>query len=214
MAVLVNSSVTQGAGNLSPAAFTVTAGNTLIVIAEIDDTTTTPTVGDNNSNSFTTHSASPFTLSTAVIRFYVWYVKSANAGSTTVTVTKGSVASVAYVLEYSGLHATAPEDGSSSNDSGSSTNPSPGAISASAGGIIIGCVADNANPTAGSGYTERLNNSAFNFFSKLEDETTPHTASGSFTPNWTAAANSWGAIGLAFKDAGATTRKVIIGPKP
>jgi hypothetical protein len=123
-----NTSLATNAGGLTSHSVAFTSNNTLknLIVAQVivQGTTTTVTVSDSRSNSYSTVSAVSWaTGGVAILSFYVPNI-AAGANTVTATVTSGSPTSIRIVIcEYSGAATSAVLDTSSGLSFNSSSSP-------------------------------------------------------------------------------------------
>ena len=187
----VQSTSKRQASGANAKAFTsnVIAGNLLLACLALETDTATVTSLADGVNTWTAVGA--LQVLSGVGACNIYYAKNVAAGATTVTLTPTVGASELSILEYSGLHATAPFDVTlTGQGTGASASSGSQAI-AGANELIIGYILGNRPISAGSGFTQREND-AFNQYTFVEDkvsgttETVVATLSGSPTIQWAA----------------------------
>jgi hypothetical protein len=172
---LVQSKVGNGGGynntNVQSFDSSVTAGNTIILGLVTGTAETISSITDTQSNTYT----QILSETGEERKIWLYRVNSANAGSTTVTVTYGTgqfADTIMFLREYSGLDTTNLVDQTASGNSGTSfvTSHASGTTSATdtASELIIGLVGSSgsSNPvfTAESGYSNLLAGFGFDAF--------------------------------------------------
>jgi hypothetical protein len=151
------------------------AGNTLVVICAEKNGTTTLTIADTSTNSWTAATAAVNGTDGVTTRaFYCVNCKSSTAGANTVTVTGTAAASQMkmIILEYSNVSAF--DTGASTGDAtGNNAAPTATSQTAAATSDLVVAYASNGGSSntisAGTGYTARLSSSDTNSTLAVED---------------------------------------------
>ncbi len=160
------------------AAITVTAGNTLIVLAQHSYAGCPPTASDNLGNTFTKKN----TLSTSSGVYVIWTAPVTVAGSCTVTLAAGCGSlRFSSVLEYSNLTAD-PYDKSATSDGTTNSMSSPSVTPGYDNELILGMFNGTAGGSAfapAGGETTRITENVTSILSIVEDKT--QSAAGPIT---------------------------------
>lgn len=159
MAFVQHKSGTSGNSNAVALSFdgNVVAGSTLVIIVQIEDAGAGVTISSisGNSNTYDVTAESPIRGGSQNGTQWMYYVKVANSGATTVTV---NFSATGYpklsMYELSGRDATAPLVDSNAAQ-GTSGVPDSGTLVCGADScdLIVGCQTGVGTPTEGTGYT-------------------------------------------------------------
>jgi hypothetical protein len=136
-----------------------TAGDLLVVSADVNTTSDTLTIASTLDGAWTAAQAatSPVSSSTT-IKKWMWFVKAVGGGADTVTISGGDTGHniVVQIVECSGFSGTATEDQGKNNSGGTGVTPSTGTTSTTthSNEVVMAALADN-NSKLGtpSGYT-------------------------------------------------------------
>lgn len=186
------------------------AGNTLIVVVQMDSGATLNSIADTKGDSFFAVASSSATSTTATTHGIVWFATNIAAGTTNVTTTlSGSVNPSMWVYEVSGLStnsSTIVDVASSvSNLAASTTVTAPQLINANAAEFYVSScgTADSCAKKAGNSFTDDSNQNGHDTMSLVSTTT---VAQGGVWTQLSAAAE---ALTVAFKSPASNTPAVL-----
>lgn len=189
----------------------VSAGNSLVVSASYLNEAITATVADSQTNTYA--AGVPVTSADATFtwRGYQWYVKTAAAGNTTVTVTTSLAVVVdLHLIELSGCHQTTILDDTASAQFNNNTTALTTTIDPTASGLVVSMIRSTSALTINTPATGNTQRATTTNSSLL----TMPVSAGANTIGGTSSANEFAMIiGAVYLDAagGAATQGCVVG---